>query len=78
MIVVAVGGAVAWVARTLLTNKAEIDALKGEIEDRQNQRARDSETVAKAIDRLHQRIDELDSDIKQLLRDRADDLKQMR
>ena len=74
-ILVAVLGAGAWFVRQVLTNHAEVTALKEEIAARQVARAKEAETVARAIERVHTRIDDLDKDIKKILMARADDLK---
>jgi hypothetical protein len=74
-ILVAVLGGFAWFVRTVMTNKAELDALKEEISARQIARAKEAETVARAIERVHARIDDLDRDIKKILIARADDMK---
>lgn len=74
-LLVAAAGALTWFVRTALTNQAELKALRDEIADRQRQRADEAKALAKALERIHSRIDEVDKDIKTILRDRADDLK---
>jgi cell division protein FtsL len=74
-ILVAVAGGLVWLVRTILTNQAELAALKEEIAERQTQRAKEADTMARAIERVHARIDDLDKDIKTILIARAEDLK---
>lgn len=74
-LLIAVAGALTWLVRTLLTNQAELKALKDEISARQTARAEEAKTVARSLERIHSRIDDVDKDIKTILRDRADDLK---
>lgn len=72
-IMVALAGAVMWFVRNVMTNAAEISALKQEISQRQKERAEESKTISRGFERVHERIDVLDGDIKALLKSRGDD-----
>lgn len=67
-ILVAAAGASAWFVRVILTNQAELKALRDEIAARQIARAEEAKSLARALERVHERIDDLDRDIKEILR----------